>query len=152
MVITQFTYDVDCAVVDTATIAKACAATTAKTTTQHPSVTFSGCTGSCGSLVLQLAIDDTVAAADIAAAQAAIAADPSSVAITLVTTDGVTATLSPTAVAVQGAATTNATVTTTTAAGDVTTTDAGDDSAGAHPSVSAAALAVATMAALLIAL
>jgi len=43
-----FTYDVDCAVVDNATIAKACAAVTNMTTTQHPSVTFSGCTGSCG--------------------------------------------------------------------------------------------------------
>lgn len=99
----QVTYGtVDCAVVDAATITAACAALTAKTTAAHPSVTFSSCTGSCGSLVLQLQIDGSVADADVATAAAAVDADPSSVGIELVTTDGATLTLNPTTVVSQG--------------------------------------------------
>ena len=84
------------------TIAAACADATAKTQAQHPDITVSGCTGRCGSLVLELELDEGVPTASIVAAETAIDADPSSVQISLVTTDGVTVALAPTAVFFQG--------------------------------------------------
>ena len=101
----QFTYPtVDCTVIDDPTIDSACAALITKASAAHPSVTYIGCTGECGSLVLQLQVDGTVADADILAAEAAIAADPASVAITLQTTDGATLVLDATVVVSQGVA------------------------------------------------
>jgi len=101
----QFTYStVDCAVVSGTTIASACTTLTVQTTAQYPDMVVVSCSGACGSLVLQLQIDGSVADADIAAAEAAIAANPSSVAIALGTTDGATLNLSPSAVMFQGTA------------------------------------------------
>ena len=101
----QFTYiTADCAVISGSTIASACVALTAETTAQYPEVVVSSCSGACGSLVLQLQIDGGVTDATIAAAEAAIAANPSSVTIALTTTDGATLNLSPSAVMFQGIA------------------------------------------------
>ena len=105
MLIPQFTYTtVDCAVVDEARVTSACAALTTKTVLQYASLVVISCSGACGSLVLRLQIDGNVPDAVIAAAEAAIAADPSSVAIALTTTDGSTLNLSPSAVVFQGGA------------------------------------------------
>jgi len=99
---------VDCAVFNSATTTSACAALGAKTALQYPGMVISGCSGACGSLVLQLGIDGSVADATIVAAAAAIAADLSSVAIALATTDGAVLNLSPSAVMVQGVAASSA--------------------------------------------
>ena len=75
---------------------------TAKAAVEYPRVAVSGCTGSCGPLAVEL----TIRAGDalIAAADNAIAAHPSTVAISLPTTDGAAAQLLPTAVVFHGVA------------------------------------------------
>jgi len=85
-------------------ITSACTALTVQTTAQYPDMVVVSCSGACGSLVLELQIDGSVADADIAAAEAAISANPSSVTIAITTTDGATLNLSPSAVVVQGTA------------------------------------------------
>ena len=101
----QVTYStVDCNIVDNGTISNACAALTAKTVAEYPNLTVVGCTGECGSLVLQLQIDDSVPDATIAAAETAIAADPALIAIAVVTAGGGTVGLTPTTFVFQGAA------------------------------------------------
>ena len=58
--------------------------------------------GRCGSLVLELELDEGTPTASIVTAETGIDADPSSVQISLVTTDGVTVALAPTDVYFQG--------------------------------------------------
>ena len=63
-----------------------------------------GCTGECGSLVLRLQIDDSVPDADIAAVETAVAANPTLIAIAIMTTDGGTVGLAPSTFVFQAAA------------------------------------------------
>ena len=93
---------------------------------EHPDVALDNCTGSCGSLVVQLVVDDAVPTAAIVAAKTAIAANPASVQITLVDTAGATVTLNPTAVVFQDVTTTTTATTTTTTT--VTTTSLAEGS------------------------
>ena len=105
----QVTYGtIDCAGVGATTIADACAALTAKTVSEYPDLIVVSCTGYCGSLILQLQIDTRVPDAAILAAENAVAANPASVAITLVAADSATAALAPSTFVYQGTATTSA--------------------------------------------
>ena len=96
----QVTYaNVDCAVISDTSIEDACIKLAATTEAQFTGIKITSCSGSCGSLVLNLEMSPSTSPAQLAAAQVAIAAAPATVAIDIVTSGRSSISITPSAVA-----------------------------------------------------